>query len=143
MKYWEDLSIIYMFYPLVKSIKWSYKELGSNDYDGLKMINTSKSGFFERGGGMLKGNLPESFVDSSFSFLLILTWFEITLKKELWMLQSQQDSLALYPINIEEDIVSFLSKKKSFSKLFSVLHESERKNAQFLERFVISQMFKI
>ncbi len=129
MKYWEDLSIIYMFYPLVKSIKWSYKELGSNDYDGLKMINTSKSGFFERGGGMLKGNLPESFVDSSFSFLLILTWFEITLKKELWMLQSQQDSLALYPINIEEDIVSFLSKKKSFSKLFSVLHESERKNA--------------
>ena len=59
------------------------------------------------------------------------------------MLQSQQDFLALYPINIEEDIASFLSKKKSFSKLFSVLHESERKNAQFLERFVISQMFKI
>ena len=32
---------------------------------------------------MLKGNLPDSFVDSSFSFPLILTWFEITLKKRI------------------------------------------------------------
>ena len=68
---------------LVKSIKWSYKKLDSNDYDGLKMIFTSKSGFFERGGVMLKGNLPDSFVDSSFSFPLILTRFEITLKKRI------------------------------------------------------------